>query len=509
MPLPLSQLPREIAREVRARKWQALLAFAIVSFVVLGAGFIWPYKYESQVIIFVDDRNIIQPLMEGRAVTTGITEKASAARELLFTRSVVAEIARDANVFGESVKDLTPEALQSRIDRIRENTAVATRGDNFFSIGYTAASPTIAFRVAQSLGQSFIAEHNKRKRTESRAAYDFIDSQVRGYERQLASVETNMKQFLSEHVDGTEVDANARLSDLQRRMELAELEKSELETRANAFRNQMAEIDPRLRQGQTIDPYVQRIRAMEEQLDSLRLRYHDTYPDIVILREQIAELRKQQQRAMANLEGEPLQLGDENIANPVYQQISSALIATNIDLSTVETRIESLERLISEQKTRMERIQENKAQYSELTRDMQVNQEIYDDLLKRREKARISMYLDIEGQGLNYRINEAAQYPDQPSGLQFPMFAVAGLFVGLIAPFGTLAALLQVDPRIRSREQLEDVLELPMLEQLPEVRTPFEQRHDHKVTVAVVITAIFVVGTYIAVALAAVFGVFV
>ena len=89
MALPLSQLPIEIVREVRLRKWLAFLVFLLVSFGVLGAGFVFPYKYQSDVIIFVDDKNIIGPLMEGRAVTTEINDRTSAAKELLMTRDVM------------------------------------------------------------------------------------------------------------------------------------------------------------------------------------------------------------------------------------------------------------------------------------------------------------------------------------------------------------------------------------------------------------------------------------
>ncbi|WP_288353254.1 XrtA system polysaccharide chain length determinant [uncultured Marinobacter sp.] len=508
MALPLSRLPTEVVREIRARKWLALFVFAAVSFGVLAAGFLWPYKYQSQVIIFVDDRNIIRPLMEGRAVTTGISEKASAARELLWTRSVMEKIARDTEIFGENADDMSDNALTGRISAIRSSMSVATRGDNYFSIGYSSSSPLKAFQIAQRLGQVFIEENSKRKRAESRSAYDFIDKQVKSYERQIAGVEERLKQFLSENVDGTEASANSRLSNLQNRLELAQLEKEELETRAKAIERQMTDINPRIRQGQTGDAYQERINSMEEQLDSLRLRYHDTYPDIVILREQIAELKKQRQRALESQVESPESFGDVNIANPVYQDIRSTLVTTNTEIETVETRIQSLERLIAEQKKRMEAIQENKAQYSELTRDLEVNKEIYNDLLKRRETARVSMHLDIEGQGLNYRINETAQYPNSPSGPKFSMFALAGLFIGLVAPFGAVAALLQVDPRVRSREQIEDVLELSILEQFPEVRTPFERRRDRRVTLAVSVMAVIVAGAYIAVALAAVFGVF-
>ena len=59
MALPLSQLPVEMLREVRSKKWLAFLVFVLVSFAVLAAGFLWPYKYQSEVVIFVDDSNII------------------------------------------------------------------------------------------------------------------------------------------------------------------------------------------------------------------------------------------------------------------------------------------------------------------------------------------------------------------------------------------------------------------------------------------------------------------
>lgn len=507
MALPINQLPKEILREVRAHKWLAFLMFALVSFGVLAAGFLWPYKYHSEVVIFVDDRNIIQPLMEGRAVATEVTEKISAARELLASRSVLEGIAKDSDVFEGSAENLGPEQLENRINSLRGSMSVGRRGDNYFSIGYSSSSPLKAFRVAQKLGQAFIEENARRKREESRSAYDFIDKQVKSYEAQIAEVESKLKEFLSENVDGTEADANSRLSNLQSRLELAQLEKEELETRASSLQRELNAISPTIRQGRTVDVYQQRIESMREQLDSLRLRYHDTYPDIVILREQIQELEKQRAQAEEEQELANGSSGSESAPNPVYQEVRSELVTTNTDVETVETRIRSIERLIEEQKRRMERIQENKAQYSDLTRDMEVNRDIYNDLLQRREKARVSMHLDIEGQGLSYKINEAAQYPTGPTGPKFSMFALAGLFLGAVAPFGAVAGLLQIDPRIRSREQLEELLDIPVLEHLPEVRTPFEKRRDRRVTVAVVVMATLVAAAYFSVALAAVFGV--
>lgn len=504
MALPLSQIPQEVIREVRARKWLAFLLFVVVSFAILGAGFVWPYKYQSDVIIFVDDQNIIGPLMEGRAVTTEINDRISAAKELLLSRTVIERVATDTTIFENASMD--PEAVESRIAYVRAGVGIRPRGDSYFSIGFTSTSQMESFRTAQRLGQLFVEETKERKRLESRSAYDFIDKQVKSYEQQLTQAETRLKQFLSENTDGTEQEGNSRMAQLRNQLELAKLEQEELKTRSASLEGQLAGIRPTIRQGRTEDAYRERIRILEERLDSLRLQYHDSYPDIVILREQLAELRKQRNRASQQAPSQPSLAGDEAV-NPLYQELSAALSTTRADMATVETRISSLERLMSEQALRMERIQANKARYSELTRDMEVNREIYDDLLKRREKARVSMHLDIEGQGLNYRINEPAQYPREPKGPKFSMFAAAGLLLGMVAPFGALAGLLQIDPRVRARKQLEEGIGLPVLIEIPQVRTPYEKRIDRKVTMLVGIFALCAAALYLAVVVLAYLGI--
>lgn len=507
MALPLSSLPIEILREVRSRKWLVFFVFALVSFAVLATGFIWPYQYRSEVTIFVDDQNIIVPLMEGSAVTTKISEQSSAAKQTLSSRDVLTQIAKDTDVYGDDARNIDDEELESRIMTLRGNMDVRPAGGRYFSISYRSEKPIEAFRVAQKMGQLFIAESSERKRSESRSAYDFIDKQVKSYERQLADVEQRLENFLSENKEGTEGEASSRMNNLKSQLELAEMEKSELESRVRSLQDQLSTIDPTLRQGRTSDAFQQRISDMESQLDDLRLRYHDSYPDIVILKEQIEELRKQRQRAIEEGDSGNQVVSGEDVVNPIYQDIRASLSKTEADLQTSISRINSLNRLIDEQEQRMERIQANKTQYAEITRDMDVNTQIYNDLLKRREKARVSMHLDVEGQGLNFEIYESAQFPTSPADMQFSTFAFAGLFLGVLAPFGAIAGLLQIDPRVRAREQLENAIGLPVLAEVPRVRTPYEKRRERWVTVLISVCAVTAVVAYIGIAGAALMGV--
>lgn len=507
MALPLSSLPVEILREVRSRKWLVFFTFVLVSFAVLAAGFVWPYKYRSEVTIFVDDQNIIRPLMEGSAVTTKISEQASSARQTLSNRDLLTKVATDPELFGEAARNASDVVIESRIGKLRSNLDVERVGGQYFAISFSSESPLEAFRVAQRLGQLFIAESAANKRIESRNAYDFIDKQVKGYERQIAEVEKRLERFLSENKEGTEEEARSRMTGLKSQLELAELERQEIQSRVESLQSQLANIDPVVSQGRTSDAYQKRISQLESQLDELRLRYLDTYPDIVILKEQISELKEQRKRALEEgLTSEEAVPGEE-ISNPFYQELRVSLSRARANLETMDTRIQSLNRLIAEQEQRMDRIQANKTQYSEITRDMAVNKQIYNDLLRRREKARVSMHLDVEGQGLNYEIYESAQFPTQPYDMKFSTFALAGLFLGALFPFGAIAGLLQIDPRIRAREQLEEELGLPVLAEIPRVRTPYEKRRERWVTVTVVVVSLIAIGAYVAIAVAELLGV--
>jgi len=507
MALPLSSLPVEILREVRSRKWQVFLVFALLSFLVLGAGFIWPYKYKAEVVIFVDDQNIIRPLMEGSAITTKVSDQISSARQTLSNREALMNIATDSSIYGPGASGVDQAGLEARVAILRANLEVNRVGGSYFSIGYKSESPIEAFRISQRLGQLFISESSQRKRVESRSAYDFIDKQVKGYERQLAEVEQRLQNFLSENKEGTEQDARSRMNGLKSQLELSELERTELQARAESLLGQLNNIDPTLRQGRTADAFQQRINDMESKLDDLRLRYLDTYPDIVILKEQIAELRKQRERAVEQGESADQSVSGQEIVNPIYQDIRSSLSKARADLQTMTTRIQSLRQLIAEQEQRMDRIQENKTQYSDITRDINVNTQIYNDLLKRRERARVSMHLDIEGQGLNYEIYESAQFPTAPYDMKFSTFALAGLFLGALAPFGAIAGFLQIDPRVRARQQLEEGIGLPVLAEIPPVRTPYEKRRDRWVTLTIIVFAVISVAVYVGVATAELMGV--
>src|SRR5690606_19378962 len=94
-------------------------------------------------------------------------------------------------------------------------------------------------KVATKLNQLFIAESEASKREESRSAYEFVDKQVKAYQAQLQASEERLKEFLSQNKDGTEADVQARIANLERNIEQAQIDLRELSDQKAALQSQI------------------------------------------------------------------------------------------------------------------------------------------------------------------------------------------------------------------------------------------------------------------------------
>ena len=207
---------------------------------------------------------------------------------------------------------------------------------------------------------------------------------------------------------------------------------------------------------------------MQGQLDKLLLTYTDQYPDVIRIRHQMQDLRQQlaqsnQRKQSARLAGTPVPLDNTVQMNPLYQQLKIQLSTTRSDAAASSARLGARSRCCNPSCAGARASPTRRTSPSELTRDYNVNRDVYQDLLKRRENARVSMNLDDEQRGLTFLIQNPAVMPLTPSGLRFMHFGLAGIALSLAIPFGLLFGLVRFDPRVRSVWQLERATGLTVL----------------------------------------------
>lgn len=455
---------------IRFRFW-VVGVFVVVSFAILLLGMSWPKKYTTTATLVADTAKIVGSLLEGKAEMTSI-DRAEKAQQFIYSRGVLEAAVKEG---GLAKKDATQEELENIVKGVRANLVVQSDKNNIFKLSYNSNNPDTSFEMLNAVVNVFITDTEKRKRAESVSAYNFIDAQVQSLKHQLETAEEKLKEFNSENLDGSRESITGRLATLRADIENLKITIEESQARVNTLQQQLGN-EGQYQQGKGLsDELRQRRVALSAQLEKLLLDYQEDYPDVVATKAQLETLNASIKKMESSGQ---VYSNSENIANPLYEELRKQLAVAEVDLRSQRRRMESLVKLQSQEEDRAQRVAAGQAQYSDLTRDYNVTRKVYEDMLEKKNAARVSMTLDIEGQGVSYRIQDPVTFPLKPAGLGFIHFAIIGPLLGLLLPLGLLVAFVLVDPHIRSSRILQAQLpaDIEILGVIPHYNTPLGER---------------------------------
>jgi polysaccharide chain length determinant protein (PEP-CTERM system associated) len=478
-----------------------VLFYTVISLAILALGLNWPTYYVSYATIMVDNNSVIKPLMEGAAVPTDINEHARIARDLIFSRKLLDKVA-------ESYLSADHQGpLPSReeiITTVQKKAEVSSSKDNLIMVNYKDDDPEQAMHVAQLLAETYITESINLKIQEGKSVYDFIDKQVQEYAIKLSEIEKQLNDLRNANIDITSRRvASDKLDKLDQEIEKTQKELVEKNLTKSSLENQLAGESMIIEDTIRDDQNLKRLADLQTQLDTLRLSYHDSYPDIKQIRNQIEDIKALLEKEKAeknntNSTAENRTSGNRrSTINPIAGDLRRDLYKTQSEIMILNSRIEELERKKKEQIAKMPKIGDTEARESELKRDFEVTYNVYQDLLKKREQARVSMNLDREGQGKALRLYAPAFVPTKPQGLRFLYFLAFSQFAGLGLPLGILFLRLNFDNKIRSEMVIHEKLNLPLLGVVPHIYGTRESWKNKLSSVFVLILAMFNMGVLV------------
>ncbi|MGO1501939.1 MAG: XrtA system polysaccharide chain length determinant [Marinobacter sp.] len=486
---------RAVKVELYKHRLAAAIIFMTVTVGVLALGYVVPKSYTSNALLYADPSNILQPLLKGKAEMSQLS-RTDETREMIQSRSFLEQVAVDTGFIrgGE-----TDAVRNEKIAELRKKVAIREPNPNFLEISYTSGNPDKSFKVLSAVLDRFSERSVRKKRSESQGAFDFIDSQVKTYQRQLEEADKRLKEYKFGNQDGTERSALSRIEGLRREIENLKLEIQQTESEVQLTRSQLGEEQPvrRIQVNAGSSSAERRLVKMNEELDSLLLRYHERHPDVVSIQSQIADLKNR----VATQTDEDRDGGvTEVMENPVYENLKIQLSESTTRLAVQKNRLASIERLLEEAFERSQRVAENQAEHTELTRDYDVTRGVYEDMLQRREQARLSMTLDVQGEGVSYKIQEPASFPTHWDGLQLYQVGLAGPFLGTAMVLGLLVMLVMLDQRVRSPRALQLALpeNIPVLTTIPHYRSTWKDRLLRKDVLTILIVLAIFMTAYLA-----------
>lgn len=502
------QLARRYVRMVWPHRWSALA----LSLVICLTGWIYVYYlpnvYEVRAKIFVDTQSMLRPLLKGLAIdTNALTNTANLMQRTLLTRPNIEEVARKADLDLEAKTDRDFELLVDSLGkRIR---LTGTSRDNIYEIAFEDTRIDRAKRVVDELLNRFLETALGSTRKDTAATQRFLDEQIQEYEKRLVEAEERLKEFKQRNVGRMPGAGNTYFEDLEQarqRLKLAELEMREAQNRGDVLRRQLEGEEPVLGimgddlnfNMPTSSQYDGRIAKLEEQLDQLKLHYTEKHPDVVGLNEQIELLTQRREEELAEIAANPVYQADSGApADPlqgsIYQEMNLAMAQADAEVAALGARVEQYRKDVDALERAVDTMPEIEAEMKRLDRDYGLNKTQYEELLKRREAARLSEEADSQADDIKLKVIEPPRIPLAPIGPNrvqlLSMVLIAALGAG-----GALAVLLsQINPRFYSSEELKEVARLPLL---GSVSLVFSRRQQTERRMELAMFAVVLVGLF-------------
>ncbi len=454
------------------RRWIVLLgawAVAVPGWLVVAS---MPSVYKSSSRIYVDTSSVLQPLLRGIAVQSDLQVQVQLMKQTLLSRPNLLEIARKTDYDLTATNDAQMEVL---LDSIQSRTTVGSNREDVFLIAFEDPDPQRAYDVVQALLSIFVEGNLGQTREDLDTAEEFIDRQIDDYERRLEEAEDRLATFKQEHIDVVLGEGSylGRATMANDRMELFEQDLGVAIAQRNLLQRELQEI-PETLPGELAntgppDDTEYRLIELEAQLRQLLSQYTEKHPDVLILQRQLDALLAKQEASRAALAASGDTAGpgasEEEVygaPNPVYHQVKLQLIE-------IETEIENLRRRAATARTeaealaaKAEEVPRVEAEFKRLNRDYDIIKTRHDQLLTRRESARMSRNRDAVGQQVQYRLIDPPSLPRQPSGPNRPLFLTTVLVFALGAGIGLGFLLVVLDTSFSTVPELREYTGLPV-----------------------------------------------
>lgn len=442
----LVELAKQALSELQRHKVAAVLGAVALAFVIFFVGVQLPQSYSSSALIQADRKEALEPLLAGRTNTSRLKEipPNTILIETIYSPLILRKTALKLGMISGASSDAQIYSAENLLANRLSHKPVDNKLVRIF---FTSDDPKYSRDALEALIDVFMENASKQRLTESTEAYDFISAQAEEYARQLADAEAKLSDFKINNLDGTEAEAFDRVNELKVDIQELTFSVDDNTARAAKLREQIAK-EGFIQQARTDQNILLgQLREAELKLQTLQLSFQDDYPDIVTAKSQIAQINAELAQLRSEFPNLPTEgSGDER---SLFEELRSTLSALEQDTESKLRRKQSLQALLNEETSRVSKIAVDQAKLSALTRDYDKTQQIYEEMLQKRETAKLSLTIDEEGKGMTYKVSEPPSMPLSSQGLPPSLFIAAGPLIAGLAPLGLCLAFVILDPRVR------------------------------------------------------------
>ncbi len=461
---------KEIFKYLRAL-YRYRYLFTLISLLimtVIGAySLTLPKKYSVDTTVFIE-RNVIDNLVRGIAVTPDINDRIRVLRYAILSRDLVVKTLEDV---GSDIFTKNNATQQRYISELTERIHLRIRGQELFIVTLIDKDPVFAQKFVNTLVGKYVEENISSKREETYGANRFLGEQIETFKLKLEASEDKIIEFRNKNGIYFSVDENSTLAnirELEGQIESITLSQETQIARKNQIQSQLDSLP------ETIDMVSEtadgdRLATMERRLNDLLLKYTDNYPEVVRLKTEIDALKSRLVEPNTTMD-KPERTRLTSL-NPLYQELQGRVFEIDAELSSLRAQKLNLLKTIAKRENELREVPEARKELGILTQQRDSIRNVYDELLGRMSQSEVSKQMEIGNKAATFRIVDAAVLPEvpvSPNMLKMFLLAIVG---GFGCGIGGIFLLVNMDDSISDVEVFEE-LGLDVLAIVPNITDP-------------------------------------
>lgn len=447
---------------IRNRLWMVVLVTIIAvggAYVAIGRR---PAHYTAAARVMVSSPVVVNPPSAMPRETSAVFSRGESTVgdiiALIDSRPIATRIAKRMGMAG-------PHTVQRAI------SAAPERGTSLMRITATTTDPERSATLANVATEEFIAYFREANRNSITEVRRFVEDQLAQSRVRLEQSERALQAYRERNRVLSVSDVSGGAITLMRaaetELDAANRARTETEARLAAARARLAQEQPRTveRRATTENPTFRRYQTHLVDLELRRVQmaqvYTPLHPRLETLNREIAEIKSRMAAEARTMVGEEV-----TSTNPIHARLVGDILSQEIEQAAVTARAAALQTTLRRRQAQVAIAPAVEVEFNRLARENRILETNYTMLSTRLQE--IMLRENEAGfSPASVQMIEAAVAPSRPEASAFPRFGAAAGFAGLI--LGILAALLleSMDDRIRTAQDAERALGVPVLAQIP------------------------------------------
>jgi len=336
---------------------------------------------------------------------------------------------------------------------LRSVSVEPVRNTRLVEIRVEDTDPALAAEIANAMANGYVRQTLELKLSAAREALTWLTTQVSDLKNKVNDSELNLQRY-REQAGLTSAEekqnlAAKKLGEFNSAFIDAKAKRLEMETRISEIRKagqniEALEASPIIINNALVQRLKGQLVELEVQRSKLLKTYREKHPEVLKIQSQIDE-----------------------ITQKIREETTRLVQSMESEYNAVKAREAAMAGAVNQYRDEVQGLAKKEIQFGILKREADSNQQLYDLLLKRLKETGLSQGLDTN----NVRIVEPAVAPVRPIKPRPVLNLAIGAVIGLVVGVAIAFFLEYMDDTVRTPEQVENALGVPVFALIPVIAT--------------------------------------